>query len=87
MPSDVSLAHNGALFLDELPEFRHHALELLRQPLYDSALYRQFREWLLPHCARRHGRTGYASPQPRDNSAHLYHDAFSKGMLGTPHSG
>jgi predicted ATPase with chaperone activity len=60
-PGEVSLAHNGVLFLDELPEFPLNVLEVMRQPLEDGTVCIARAAMSLTFPARFHARDGNES--------------------------
>ena len=78
-PGDVSLAHHGILFLDELPEFQRHVLEMLRQPLGDRRHRRGPRERqscrfpakFMLVAAMNPSASGHADDNPRSRDKYL----------------
>jgi hypothetical protein len=66
LTGDVSLVHHGILFLDELPEFKRHVLDVLQQPLEMSITRIQSRA----HCRPYGIGPGGGPSQGRDQFAH-----------------
>jgi hypothetical protein len=72
-PGEASRGHNGALFLDELPEFQRNVLEVMRPPLEDGCVTIARRD-LRPFSLAVHAGRGHESPPVR----------LTSPLLGSP---